>query len=463
MFSYFPSSIAKALIAVSCLTFVAVYAQIYFLTVPIVERNAARDVQNELADLKHIYDDGGAETLKLRLSALIDLADETGALYALWDKTGEMVIGNSQEWPRELDFGGGWRANAPAAKHDGAAVKAGYSAVILDGGFQLLVGRDMSERTQLAALLRRSLVFSLGVVLLSAVLSGLFLASLFNKRMQAIADTTEDILRGDLSRRVPIPFSEDEFSSLGRSINLMLERIEELMNSTRIVTDSIAHHVRGALTRLKTRLEEVSEQIPDDSTKAEIAEPIDDLRDLLRILDGLLEIARADAGLSRDQMKVIDLNRLLGDLVEIYEPLAEQKDVGLSAQTSGEISVLAHEVLLAQALSNLIENAIKYANVGGTVDILALLGPMGPVVYVSDNGPGIPTDQRSRAIARFSRLGGAFGAGGVGLGLSIVAAVARLHGAEFLLEDNRPGLKASLHFPALSKRRRFWRPKSLRP
>lgn len=454
---YFPFSVVRMLFAATCLIVGAVFVQIYLFTVPAIERSAANVAGEEIDELEAAYATGGVDRLKAELAGRMGSGD---GLYALAGSDEEMLFGNLKEWPWGADLSGKWRGRKQFRLDDGSVVHAGYRATVLSGGPILLVGREMSARAEAGAIIRRSFFYALAIIFAGSIFSAWYFHAAFNKRMRAISDAAEDIMRGDFSRRVPPAENDDEFASLGVSINMMLERIEGMMDSTRMVTDSITHHVRGALTRVRGHVERVADNTSEEAVREGIKEPARELTELLRIVDGLIEIARADAGLSRDQMKPVVISGLIKDLVDIYEPLAEECGIALSAQIMGEWSVVAHEALLAQALSNLIENALKYIE-GGEIVIRAAAGPLRPFISIADNGPGIPADQRSQAIARFSRLGGSTKKDGVGLGLSIVAAIARLHQAEFLLEDNEPGLKATLRFqpkpvrPAFSRWRRW--------
>jgi signal transduction histidine kinase len=453
---YFPTTIVKMLVAVSCLTLAALYLQIYFSIAPVIERTAATDVQQELSELRGVYTVGGLARLTRELTMRIERGGDKD-VYALAGRDEKITIGTIRELPWSVDISGKWRGRKQMRATDGSVIRAGYRATVLPGGPILLVGRNVTGETELGDLLGRSLLYSLGVVAISAILAALYFYSMFNRRMRAISDAAEDIMRGDFSRRVPVTQEDDEFSSLGLSINMMLDRIDSMMNSTRTVTDSIAHHVRGALMRVKTHVETLAEEAADPALRDGIRAPAEELNELLRIIDGLIEIARADAGLSRDQMRPVSVGRLVGDLVEIYGPLAEEHGIALRADVKGEWSIVAHEALLGQALSNLIENAIKYIGEGDQIVISAAEGPTRPVISIADNGPGIPVDKRSQAIARFSRLGDPAKKDGVGLGLSIVAAIARLHQAEFTLADNMPGLRATLRLPPKPVRPAFWR------
>jgi signal transduction histidine kinase len=256
-------------------------------------------------------------------------------------------------------------------------------------------------------------------------------------------------IKGDLTRRVPLNGSGDEFDTLAENLNRMLDRIERLMKGLREVTDSVAHDLRTPLNRLRNRLEEsVARLNASGAQSGEIERAIAETDQLIGTFNALLLIAETDAGTTRAAMSPLELGAVAADVVELYEPLAEEKKVSLALIPGGPVAIEGNRSLIAQALANLVDNAIKYTPAGGKVRIRTLVTPENIDLSVADSGPGIPLADRSRVTERFVRLEASRNSPGTGLGLSLVAAVAHFHGAELVLEDSAPtGLKAVLRFP----------------
>ena len=273
-------------------------------------------------------------------------------------------------------------------------------------------------------------------------------------RLDSINRTSAEIIDGDLSRRVPVGSSHDEFDALAENLNAMLDRIERLMKGVREVTDSVAHDLRTPLNRLRNRLETTQRHLdPATAEAAEIESAVAETDQLITTFNALLLIAEADAGVARGAMTPIDLAPVVEDMAELYAPLAEEKGVTLRITPAGATMIDGNRSLISQALANLVDNAIKYTPAGGMVTVTALETPQGVDLRVADTGPGIPSDERARVVERFVRLDASRNAPGTGLGLSLVAAVARLHDARLMLEDNAPGLRAVIRFPRPAPRR----------
>ena len=338
-----------------------------------------------------------------------------------------------------------WRSNAPAAPPQSRLPS---PRPHLPGGWHLLVGRSLAEEERLVATLTTSLVTAIGLALLLALGISALLARLIARRVQSIADVAARVAAGDLGSRVAVPDGSprDAFDSLGLALNAMLARIEALLDELRAVTDGLAHDLRSPLTRMKARIDRLSRTPePDLGELGGIASEADAL---LAMLDNSLEISRLEAGIGRDAFEPLDLAALVTDMAEMYEPLAEEGGVTITTDTHATMPVRAHRQLLGRALSNLIDNALRYAADGRSIAISAEAGSGGARLVVADRGPGIASTAREEALRRFGRLDVARSKGGAGLGLSLAAAIARLHGGQLLLSDNAPGLKVTIELPA---------------
>jgi Signal transduction histidine kinase len=286
---------------------------------------------------------------------------------------------------------------------------------------------------------------------------GLLASRAILRRITQMTATSESIMSGDLSQRISTTGSGDELDELARNLNAMLDRIEHLMAGLREVSDNIAHDLKTPLNRLRNRAEAVLREARTIEDYQEgLERTIEQADEIIRTFNALLLIARLEAGAVDESKEVFDLTALVGDLVELYGPHAEESDRQLTFDAPGEILVLANRQLIGQAIANLIDNALKYgepapgsANGSGVRDIEVALRRTGSgvEVIVADHGPGIPQGDRERALKRFVRLEASRTRPGSGLGLSLVAAVARLHDGQVRLEDNEPGLRVVLSWP----------------
>jgi len=284
---------------------------------------------------------------------------------------------------------------------------------------------------------------------------GFFVSRRVLKRIDAMTDTANTIMAGDLGGRLPIAGTGDELDRLADNVNAMLERIEALMRGLKEVTDNIAHDLKTPLTRMRNRCEQALRGERGQDYRAALEATIAESDDLIRTFDALLMIARAESGQARGNMAEFDAAQIARDVGELYEPLAEQKGLALMIEAPAAATVRGNRELVSQALANLVDNAIKYAGPdvskinGAAAEILVRAGAEGEriTLSVADRGPGIPEADRGRAVERFVRLEQSRSEPGSGLGLSLASAVARLHGGELRLEDNRPGLRSVIALP----------------
>jgi signal transduction histidine kinase len=285
---------------------------------------------------------------------------------------------------------------------------------------------------------------------------GFFVTRRVLKRVDAMTETTRTIVAGDLTGRLPVAGTGDEIDRLAENLNAMLERIEALMHGLREVSDNIAHDLKTPLTRMRNRAEEALRTAKGEADyRAALERTIEESDRLMRTFNALLMIARAESGHAREDMADFDASEIARGIGELYEPLAEEKGLALKVEAPAPIKVRGNRELVSQALSNLVDNAIKYAapeeakpgNIGAEIVVRALSEGDRIMLVVADMGPGIPEAERPRVVERFVRLERSRSQPGSGLGLSLAAAVARLHGGELILEDNRPGLKAVIALP----------------
>jgi signal transduction histidine kinase len=373
--------------------------------------------------------------------------DVRGAVYLMVDPQLRPVAGNVPAWPK-LDAGAGkwflFKVSVPfgdeTREHEMRAQR-----FPLPGGYRMLVGHDVQERQDVKSLMMRGLIAAVVMTLLLGLGGGFWMGRRILAQAGAISAVATQIMRGDLSQRLPVRDADDEINKLAREINTMLDKIEQLTLGMRTVLDSAAHDLRTPLNRLQSTAEAAMTQLRVGSVERRVLERVTTEVDGMRsTLDALLRIALAETGtVAREP---VDLSELVASVVELYAPVSEQRGIELESSVAAGAQVLGSRQLLAQALANLLDNAIKFTPDGGHIRVLLQGSGSEPEVIVEDNGPGIPADKREIVLGRRVRLDEARKFPGSGLGLSLVAAVTKLHGAHLVLDDAGPGLKVSLKF-----------------
>ncbi|HEV2109997.1 MAG TPA: HAMP domain-containing sensor histidine kinase, partial [Gammaproteobacteria bacterium] len=330
----------------------------------------------------------------------------------------------------------------PGLDQDGPRVRVRIHAVALPDGYRLLVGQALNETDELRATL---LALTLGAVLLTLLVGiggGALMGRGVVRRLQQVTLAADSIMAGDLQRRIPEEGGRDEFDALAQKLNTMLERIEQLMNRTREVTENVAHDLRSPLGRLRARLETTARQTGAEEREA-LQKAIDETDRIVATLNGILSIAEIGAR-NRSFWAELDLTALCRDVAELYDAVAEEKRIAFTVTLMEGVRISGNHQLLAQAVSNLLDNAIKYTPPGGRIALSLMEGAAQVEITVADSGPGIPPEMRGKVLERFVRLDASRSQPGNGLGLSLVAAVAEHHGATLVLDDNGPGLRAIL-------------------
>jgi signal transduction histidine kinase len=431
-------------------------AYIYWNTTVLLSRQLNQTIDAELKGLAEQYRAGGLDQL-VRIVA--ERSRTPGnSLYLVADKDGKQLAGNlSAVSPQLWDSLGPVEFFYTRPAQGGVERRLAFANVFrLPGGYRLIVGRDIEDRRELARLIRTTMLWGLGVMALVGIGGGYWVSRRLLARVDNLSATTRTIMSGDLSGRLPVSGSGDELDRLAQSLNLMLNRIEQLMAGLREVSDNIAHDLKTPLNRLRNRVEEaLREPYEEDSHREVLERTIEEADDLIKTFNALLSIARLEAGAAGDNRDKLDLSALVSDVAELYEPVAEERGITLKADTSAPISVRGDRQLLGQAIANLIDNAMKYgapaAQKGNgwapEVEIRTQIHDENAEIIVTDRGPGVPEAERERVLGRFVRLEASRSEPGSGLGLSLVAAVARLHGGALRLEDNEPGLRVVLSLP----------------
>lgn len=415
-----------------------------------MERQTEETIEAELTGLREQYRDLGIFGLGRIIAQRAAAERELESVYLLVDDGGWIIAGNLQAWP-EVDDAASNRVRFAILPGQGERPRRFLGRTVLLDDARLLVARDVEDKLRTQALLVNAIGLGSGLMLLFGIVGGFVMSRWMLSRIETINRATAQIMAGDLSRRIAVEGSGDEFDELASNLNAMLERIERLMVGMREVTDNIAHDLRTPLNRLRSRLEvALLRDVDPASARQLLEETVADAEGLIATFNALLSIARAESGEQRVAWELVDLAELVSDIQELYEPLAEERAIALEARIESGVDVLGNRQMLAQALANLADNAIKYTPEGGRVTIDAhtveASGQALPALTVTDTGPGIPEAFRAKALERFARLDPDRSTPGNGLGLSLVNAVAKLHEAALELEDAGPGLRVRLVF-----------------
>lgn len=370
------------------------------------------------------------------------MGDDADGVVLLVDRTGRRVAGNLAAWPPNVVLGARWTKATLYRVGDSAPAPFGIAAARLPDGRRLLVGERTDESDQIRRTVEGALLTALLLALPLAIVGAWLAVHIIDRRIAHIAATAAGVGAGDIGRRVPLDGSGDSFDMLARAINAMLDRIGELLAELRTVTDSIAHDLRSPLTRMRARIDRAMETDDPAALRAAIDGISREADALLAMLASALEISRMEAGIGRDRLVPTDLGAMLADIGELYEPLVEEQGRALVLAVAAPVSAPVHRELLGQALSNLIDNALKYGAGRVTLSLCAEGGMA--LIGVADEGAGIPQAREAEALRRFGRLDSARGIAGAGLGLSLVAAVARMHGGRLRFARRDDGFRVEM-------------------
>jgi signal transduction histidine kinase len=420
---------------------------VFWTTSGFAGRQLEAAVRAEVAGFQESYERSGTGGVAMAINRRLDPSNRNGAVYLLVDPVGTPVAGNLSGWPRNVAVDDLWVnfniRNMESAPEEVAEARA--LQFFTPEGFRLLVGRDIREAQIFRRQLLQSLNFGLAATVLIGLIGGLLVSRSAMRRVEAMNKTCRSIMTGDLNQRVRVGNPNDELGRLAQSVNAMLDQIARLMRGMQQVSDNVAHDLRTPLNRLRSRLEDALRKVQDPSEAKVIESAIADADQLLATFSALLRIARAEAGLQRNFVP-LDLAVIGEDVAEMYEPIAEEKGLSFTTRFTPGLWGKGDANLIAQALANVIDNAIKYCPEGGAVTVASVALQGKPAFVVADTGPGIPDDFKSKVFERLFRMEQSRTSPGSGLGLSLVQAVARSHNLELKLDDNHPGLRVTLQF-----------------
>jgi signal transduction histidine kinase len=449
-----PTTLRIALLAglLALLSNLAVIGFIYLRTNDQAVATVRQQVVEQGKVLSDVYRSGGQPALDDAIEDTITYADPQTVI-ALLSPQGQQIRGNiepssASSLPRQDGYQHALvRVKGQTTPHEAALI-----AYRLPTDQWLLSGRLAGEAFALRETLERSLLIALIVAGLLGLFCGLILANYVGRRVGEIASVADRISARDLSQRVPLSGTGDAFDRLGVQINAMLDRITGLMEELRLLTDSLAHDLRSPVSRLRSAAQAAAEATDPGEQEEKLSSVVRQADSLMRILTAVLEISRSEALTGRNQFNWFDLGELTAELAEMYDPLIEERGAVLEFERPVRtIPLFGHRQLLAQAISNLVENAIRYGAGGGRIRIGVMPSEREIKIEVSDRGPGIPADRRAEARRRFGRLDSSRSEEGAGLGLALAESIAHLHQGKLLLEDNSPGLRTVLLLPVITR------------
>jgi signal transduction histidine kinase len=439
--------LALTFIAIFGAMVIALFAFVYHTTEAYVHSALDRAIASDQADLLKTFDVAGRAGLVTAIKQAASGTGEVGNYYLLAGPDSVPLAGNLKSWPPPAAQATGLMS-LKFQDMGGVTHSMRVSLTKLADGSRLLVGRSTEND---AAFMRKVRMANAAILLLIGVLAAVSSITSTRRtvgRIESINATSQKIMEDDLTRRIPLRGSRDEWDKLAQNLNSMLDRIETLMREMKEVTDNVAHDLRTPLTRIYSRLERARSQprlAKED--QALIADTMSDLDDVLRIFSSLMRISQIETSNRTAAFRTVNLVEIASDVVELFDAAAEDRRIYMSVTADSKVFVTGDRDLLFDAFANLVDNAIKHGREGGVVSVAIAQEETAATVTISDDGPGIPPEEFQNLFRRFYRLERSRRTPGNGLGLSLVAAIARLHGARIDLSDNSPGAVFRLNFP----------------
>lgn len=440
--------LALSYLGIFTVSAMALLALVSWSTSVFIEWQVQETVEAEATGLSEQYRARGIQGLADVIGNRATQDLERRAVYLLQAPDGSRLAGNLFGWPDESSDESGWvRFSIERVGEGDFATQVLARTYILPNHYKLLVGRSMHDARRVKSAINRALGWGLALTVLLGIVGGYFTSRHMVTRVEAMSRTARRIVGGDMKSRMNLSGTGDEFDRLATSFNEMMDEIERLVEGIRTVTDNVAHDLRTPLNRLRSRID-VALLGESDATELRrvLEETVVEADNLLATFNALLTIGNAESGQRLHSFESLDPAQLVTDVAELYEPLAEEKGITLSCQTCEGLFIAGDRHLLFQTLANLVDNAVKYTPFGGKVSIAVERNAAGIEIEIADSGPGIPAADRHRVLDRFVRLDRTRTTPGNGLGLSLVKAVAHLHGARLELDDNNPGLIVRVRF-----------------
>jgi signal transduction histidine kinase len=447
------STFKLALIAIGTFGVIVsvIFSYVYLSTSSYVRSRSDRAIMTEYASLQDAYARSGRDGLIALIQRRIADKGFADNVYVLADPASTVLAGNLRGWPSTVTAARGWTEFRAGEPLPGAANRPLLRAMLetFPGGDRLLVGRDISELDSFADQIKTAVISGVALIFVLAGVASILVTRRTVGRIESINAASRAIMLSGLDKRIPLRGSHDEWDRVAENLNLMLDRIETLMGEVKQVSDNVAHDLRTPLTRMRGRLEKAyhGRRLAEDD-QALIGDTIADLDAVLRIFSSITRIAQIETQARKGGFRTVNLVEIASEVVELYDAAAEQDGTRLTVVGDVEVLVTGDRDLIFDAIANLVDNAIKHGRPGGHVVVANENIDGSPVISIADDGPGIPAGEYEHVFKRFYRLEHSRYTPGNGLGLSLVAAVARLHGARIEMLDNAPGLKFKLWFSA---------------
>ena len=445
--------LAAVYLLVFAISVAAILGYVYWNTSVLLERQIDDSIEAEIASLADQYRQGGMTGVLEAVNRRS--AGNSNRVYLFTSPLGRRLAGNLDALPVAATGPSGWIEFSYAVEGprglERHTARAYYSE--LEGGYRIVIGRDVEELRQFGQIIRTSVIWALAITIVLGLTGGLLMSRNFLRRIDQITGTSRAIMAGDLAERMPVGGTGDELDRLAASLNEMLDQIERLMAGMSEISTNIAHDLRSPLSRLKARIEDALRSGSQADYRQALDQAVEDIDRLLATFNALLSIARAEAGQVREGLQPVDVSAVVREMGELYEPSVEEAGGRMTISAGRVHMVRADRQLIAQAVSNLIDNALKYGAADAPPEISVSVAQQDSniVIEVADRGPGIPEKEREHVKERFVRLENSRSKPGIGLGLSLASSVMTLHHGRLELADNAPGLKARLVVPRLDQ------------
>lgn len=430
-----------------CLTVCGLLAFVYFSTVREMEDQIKHRITAQMNAAVHVYKTRGIEELKSQLAEYIDEEVEGLAINLLEDNQGEPIAGNLETWPEEITHSGEWIMFDIESNRGLEYVNILAQEYIFPNKYRMLMGYSLRGPNRAKQIVLGVVKLSVALSLFFTLLGSALLSSAIRRKLGRVNDICKQVISGNLDVSVPQTHSADEFDKLADNVNAMLQRIAELVKGLRQTSDNIAHDLRTPLNRHRIRLEKLLTHPKQHTLEEQIRHSMEEIDSIVDTLNSLLRISQAQSGVASGHFSMFNLAESLGDVIDFYTAFAEQKAITIHQHIPTNLTVNADKPMLTQSIANLLDNAIKYTPNHGTVSITLSSDGYRVVCCIADNGTGVPAEFHEKIKERFFRMEASRTSKGTGLGLSLVEAVAKLHRGALLLEDNNPGLKATLSLP----------------
>jgi signal transduction histidine kinase len=447
------STFKLALIAIGIFGVIvsAIFSYVYLSTSSYVRSRSDRAIMSEYLSLHGAYERSGRDGLIALIQQRIADKGFADNVYILVDPSLAVLGGNLKAWPSAVTTARGWTEFRAPEPLPNATNRTLLRAMLetFPSGDRLLVGRDISDLDSFTEQIKTAVISGVALIFVIAGVTVFLVTRRTVGRIESINATSRAIMLSGLDKRIPLRGTNDEWDSVAENLNLMLDRIETLMGEVKQVSDNVAHDLRTPLTRMRGRLEKAYHgQRVGENDQSLIGDTIADLDAVLRIFASLTRIAQIETQARKGAFRTVNLAEIASEVVELYDAAAEQDGTRLTVVGNREVLVTGDRDLIFDAIANLVDNAIKHGRAGGQVVVANENMDGRSVISIADDGPGIPADEHEHVFKRFYRLEHGRYTPGNGLGLSLVAAIARLHGARIEMLDNSPGLKLKLWFSA---------------